>query len=437
MERRTFILQGLGWSLGSAVALTGPHSLAQVLEPLASDQGPAASQVRLPPVDPVFAAWRSDFIARAVAAGWPETLLHREMDDLTPDPRVLALDGRQPELSKPIGAYVQGVVAQDRIVMGQSRRENLPWLAAIEERFGVPDQILIAIWGVETGFGAVLGDFDVLRSMATLAAQGRRRDWAEAQIYAALRMLATRDVTRAQLRGSWAGAMGQTQFLPETYVRTALDFDGDGRRDIWGSSPDALASAASLLVKGGWKRDQPWAREVLLASGFDVGLAEGPLQSVQVWAALGVAPADGLGWAQADGPLEATLILPAGATGPAFLVFANHMAIRTYNNAMAYALAVGLLADRIAGGAGLVTPWPVETPLSLADRTGAQNALLQLGYDVGAADGVIGLRTRKALRAWQKAVGLPADGYLTVALAQTLAQTLAETLAAAALMATP
>jgi lytic murein transglycosylase len=332
----------------------------------------------------------------------------------------LGLDQRQPELSKPIGAYIRGVVADDRITMGQSRRSSLPALASIEARFGVPGQVLIAIWGVETGFGAVVGQYDVIRSMATLAAQGRRRAWAEAQLFAALRMITTGEATREQLKGSWAGAMGQTQFLPETYVSTALDFDGDGRRDIWGSTADALGSAANLLVKSGWKPSQPWAREVLLPPGFDFGLSEGPNQSPNAWSGLGVRPADGWGWALADQGLAASLILPAGAKGPAFLIFANHMAIRSYNNTMVYALSVGLLADRIAGAAPLVTRWPVEVALSSADRFGAQLALAQLGYDVGEADGVIGLRTRKALRSWQRSVGVPADGYLTLEGVQAL-----------------
>ena len=417
MDRRLFLRLS-----GASVAVGLPLTARAQTPSLSPDGAPMAMAPTLPQTsgDPVFDAWSADFKNRAVAGGWSSDLLTRELAGLTPDPRVLGLDRRQPELSKPIGDYIRGVVAEDRIMMGQSRRASLSFLSSIEERFGVPGQVLIAIWGVETGFGAVMGQYDVIRSMATLAAQGRRRAWAEAQLFAALRMIATGEATRERLRGSWAGALGQTQFLPETYVSTALDFDGDGRRDIWGSTADALASAANLLVKGGWRPGQPWAREVLLPSGFDFGLSEGPNQSPNVWSDLGVRPADGWGWALADQGLPASLILPAGAKGPAFLIFANHMAIRSYNNAMAYALSVGLLADRIAGAAPLVTPWPVEVPLSSADRFGAQLALAQLGYDVGEADGVIGLRTRKALRSWQRSVGVPADGYLTLEGVQAL-----------------
>jgi membrane-bound lytic murein transglycosylase B len=222
-----------------------------------------------------------------------------------------------------------------------------------------------------------------------------------------------RITSRAQLKGSWAGAMGQTQFIPSAYLATAIDGDGDGKRDIWGSTPDALASAANLLVKGGWRRGEAWAREVILPKGFDYGLSEGPKEVPSWWAAKEVKRADGLPWRPADAAAPAALILPAGAHGPAFLIFANHMAIRTYNNSLAYALAVGLLADRIAGGGPLKTPWPAETRLSLTDRMAAQEALAKLGYNPGSADGVVGVGTRQSLRAWQKARGLPADGYLS------------------------
>ncbi len=417
MDRRLFIRLS-----GASMAVGLPQTALAQAPCVGPDSVPIAVSPVLPVTsgDPVFDAWGADFKSRAVAGGWSSVLLTRELAGLTPDPRVLGLDRRQPELSKPIGDYIRGVVADDRITMGQSRRSSLSFMASMQERFGVPSQVLIAIWGVETGFGAVMGQYDVIRSMATLAAQGRRRAWAEAQLFAALQMISTGEATREQLKGSWAGAMGQTQFLPETYVSTGLDFDGDGRCDIWGSSADALASAANLLVKGGWRPGQPWAREVLLPPGFDFGLSEGPNQSANVWSGLGVRPADGWGWALADQGLRASLILPAGAKGPAFLIFANHMAIRSYNNAMAYALAVGLLADRIAGAAPLVTPWPVEVALSSADRFGAQMALAQLGYDVGEADGVIGLRTRKALRSWQRSMGVAADGYLTLEGVQAL-----------------
>jgi hypothetical protein len=210
--------------------------------------------------------------------------------------------------------------------------------------------------------------------------------------------------------------MGQTQFLPSAYLSTAVDGDGDGRRNIWTSPADALASAANLLAKGGWTPGQGWAREVTVPGGFDFGLTEGPKLTPQEWAEKGVSRADGLPWSDADKAAPAQLLAPAGASGPIFLLFPNHFVIRKYNNSVAYALAVGLLADRIAGGGPLVKPWPAETPLSLADRMTAQRALAALGFAPGTPDGVVGMGTRTALRAWQKARGLTADGYLSPAM---------------------
>jgi hypothetical protein len=214
--------------------------------------------------------------------------------------------------------------------------------------------------------------------------------------------------------------MGQTQMIPEAFLTTAVDGDGDGKRDIWNSAADALASAANLMNHDGWRRGETWAREVILPAGFDYGLAEGPMHTPGDWAALGARRADGLPFGEPDKNTPCQMILPAGAAGPAFLVFPNHMVIRRYNNSTAYALSVGLLADRISGMGPLATAWPIEPPLSTDDRVGAQRALAALGHDPGAADGVIGVNTRQALRAWQKAKGLPADGHLTQALSQQL-----------------
>jgi lytic murein transglycosylase len=370
--------------------------------------------------DMVFDAWAAQFYAKAVKAGISPALLEREMAGLTPDPRVTNRDSRQPEFSQPISTYVTGAVAPGAIGLGERKRADVPQLPDIEQRYGVPREILIAIWSRESGYGAIQGDFDVIRSMASLAAQGRRRDWAEGELIAALKIIASGEATRSQLKGSWAGAMGQTQFIPSAYLSTAVDADGDGKRNIWSSPADALASAANLLAKGGWARGQSWAREVTVPADFDFSMTEGPKMVPDAWGAMGVLRADGLPWTDADKTAEAQLLAPAGATGPIFLLFPNHFVIRKYNNSVAYALAVGLLADRIAGGGPLVRPWPPETPLSLADRMTAQRALAAAGFDPGAPDGVVGLGTRKALRAWQKARGLTADGYLSADMVQRL-----------------
>jgi lytic murein transglycosylase len=368
----------------------------------------------------VFDAWASEFYGRAVAAGIAPALIEREFAGLTPDPRVGGLDTRQPEFSKPLSDYIRGVVTDTRVAIGTSKAAQVPQLAQIEQRFGVPREILLGIWGMESGFGAIQGDFDVIRSMATMAAQGRRRSFAEDQLIAALEMIGSGEATRSQLRGSWAGAMGQTQFIPTTFLTAAVDGDGDGRRDVWGSPADALASAANLLRQGGWAPGQDWAREVTVPAGFDFSVTEGPKKTPPEWEALGVRRADGRPWPQADQTTPAQLVAPTGAQGPLFLLFPNHLVIRKYNNSLAYALGVGLLADRFSGRPQLVRAWPQETPLSLIDRMTAQRALASLGFDPGAADGLIGLKTRDALRAWQKARGLAADGYLSPDVVQKL-----------------
>ena len=340
------------------------------------------------------------------------------------NPQVTALDQKQPEFSKPVSAYLAGAVSDARVALGQTKLADVrTGIAAAEDSTGVPAEVMAAIWGIESGYGAVQGDSDVVRSLATLAAAGRRRAWAEAQLYAAMTMLQKGDVPRERLKGSWAGAMGQTQFTPQDYLDYAVDGDGDGRRDIWGSSVDALASTANFLSrKAAWRAEQDWVREVTVPPiNFDYGLVEGPAQTVEAWRTLGVVPADGRGWRPDEREnAVATLLTPMGWKGPAFLAFPNFGAIRAYNNSISYALAVGLLAKRIGGGGPLVQAWPDDQPLSRDDRVAAQTALARLGFDPGTLDGVIGAGTRKAARGWQASRGLPADGYLSYALVQRL-----------------
>lgn len=392
----------------------------------APEPPPPRPQLPSPPPGPTssgdasFDEWRGQFRNRALAAGLAPALLDRELAGLAPNPRVISLDSAQPEFSKPVGDYIKGTVSDDRIARGQRYRADLPFWGGIEQRFGVPRDILIAVWAMESGFGAIQGDFDVIRCMASLAFHGRRRAFAEGELIAALKIIESGEADRGRLKGSWAGAMGQTQFLPSNYLATAVDGDGDGRRDIWGSSNDALASAANLLAKGGWTRGEGWAREVIAPPGFDYSLTEGPRETPDWWAGLGLRPADGRGWSGADAAAKAMLAAPAGAGGPIFLLFPNHFAIRKYNNSTAYALGIGLLADRFAGGGPLVRAWPIEIPLGIGDRITAQTALARLGFDPGAPDGVVGVNTRTALRAWQKARGITADGYLSMDMVRRL-----------------
>lgn len=415
MDRRCFILLLLAGCADPAANLLPP-----ALPPTPTPQNPEPVVGPTSSGDGDFDAWARAFYASAIRAGLPAALLDRELAGLTPNPRVMSLDSAQPEFSKPIGTYIQGTVSDDRIARGQKFRTELPFWGDVEARWGVPRDILIAIWAMESAFGVVQGDFDIIRSMASLAYHGRRRTWAEGELIAALKIIHSGEATRERLKGSWAGAMGQTQFLPSNFISTAVDEDGDGKRDLWGSRADALASAANLLAKGGWRRGEGWAREVSLPPGFDYSQTEGPRESPDWWATLGVSPADGRPWTTTDLAGKAMLSVPAGAAGPAFLLFPNHFAIRTYNNSTAYALGIGLLADRFAGGGPLTRPWPVETPLSLPDRIAAQVALAKLGFDPGAPDGVIGVNTRKALRAWQQARGIIADGYLNADMVRRL-----------------
>ena len=363
-----------------------------------------------------FEGWKQGFLARKGGARRADYA--RELDGLAPDPTVIRLDRNQPEFSKPAGAYIQNAVTPVRIAQAKQRVDRVPW--SVVQRFGVPSEILVGVWAQESAFGQVQGDYDVIRSLATLAYDGRRRDWAESQLKDALDIVVDGRRERAGLKGSWAGAMGQTQFMPDNYLRLGVDQDGDGKVDIWADEADALASAANLLAQAGWKRGQNWGYEVTLPSGFDYAEAEGPKHNWVYWAAKGVRLAQGGTPNGAEALEEATILLPQGANGPAFLALPNHYVIRRYNNSVSYALAIGLTADGIMGKPALSKAWPNDPSMSREQRIGAQRALTQLGYDTQGVDGVIGTNTRAALRRWQVATGRIADGYLTPTLADEL-----------------
>ncbi len=419
MDRRAFLLLTLAGCADPQLEPTLTQVAGTTPPPGPAPAGPAP--VPVVSGDPNFDAWLAQFKPKAVLAGVPQAVVDRETAGLTPDTGVVASDGRQPEFSKPVGDYVKGTVSDVRISQGRQFATQLPYLPAMEQAFRVPREIVLAIWAMESAFGKIQGDKDIVRCLATLAADGRRRAWAESELISALKIIATGEQTRARLKGSWAGAMGQTQFLPGVYLSTAIDGDGDGHRDIWGSTHDALASTANYMAKAGWKPGESWSREVLLPPGFDYSLTEGTREPLANWTARNVRRADGLPWSSADQASSASLILPSGYQGPAFLIFPNHAAIMKYNNSTAYALGVGLLALRFGGEGPLVTPWPVETPLSRADRILAQESLVKLGYDTGGVDGAIGPKTRVAIRAWQQANRIPADGYLTPPMIQSIA----------------
>jgi membrane-bound lytic murein transglycosylase B len=360
-----------------------------------------------------FEVWRKSFVDKAVALGFDRSFVEGQLATAVPNPSIVGHDSGQPEFSKPISDYVHSAVSPAREVEGEKFRDSHVWMTAIEAKYGVPREILLSIWSQESGFGKVQGDYDVISAFATLAYDGRRREWAETQLLDALTIIRDRGIPRSKLKGSWAGAMGQTQFIPEAYLRLGADGDGDGKVDIWGSPADALASAANHLSTEGWKRGESWAVEVIPPAGFDYSCAETDKHAPAWWAAHGVRRADGRPWSKADAGEEAVLLVPAGANGPAFLAFPNHFVIRKYNNSIAYALSIGLMADAMRGAPPLARPWPHEIPLSREQRYATQLALAKLGYTVGPPDGLIGAGTRAALRGWQKKNGLVADGYLT------------------------
>ncbi len=378
-------------------------------------QPPAQPPVAVTPpaVAVSFAEWKEAFIQKAVAHGFDRAFVEQTLANVAPDPRILDRDTKQPEFSKPVSDYVRSAISPARVQEGRTLRDARPWLAKVETQYGVPSEVLIAIWAQESGFGKIQGDYDVVSAFANLAYQGRRRDWAEGELLDALTIIRDKGIPRYRLKGSWAGAMGQTQFIPSAYLKLGQDFDGDGHVDIWTSDQDALASAANHLAQEGWRRGESWAVEVAVPAGFDYSGAETDKHPPAWWGEHGVVRADHRPWSAADQASEAVLLLPSGAQGPAFLAFPNHFVIRKYNNSIAYALSIGLMADEVAGRGGVIRGWPHEVPLSLEDRLAAQTALSKLGYPVGQPDGLIGAGTRAALRAWQKKSGLVADGYLT------------------------
>ena len=367
-----------------------------------------------------FSEWQADFRAQALKAGINPQVFDNAFAGITPDMSVIKADRSQPEFSRPVWEYLDGALSPLRVRNGQRLLEqNAELLSRIEQRYGVDRQALVSVWGMESNFGSFQGNKSVIRSLATLAYEGRRPEFAQSQLIAALKIIQEGDISPDKMLGSWAGAMGQTQFIPTTYETHAVDFDGDGRRDIWNSSADALASTAHYLQSSGWKQGQPWGFEVTLPAGFDYALADGAIKkSVAEWQKLGVkVPASAAGSEQ----LSAALLLPAGYRGPAFLVLDNFRAILRYNNSSSYALAVGLLSQRFNGGGTILADWPKDDrPLSRSERVELQMLLSQRNYDAGNADGIIGANTRKAIRSAQQAMGWPADGYPSHKLLESL-----------------
>ncbi|MGM9488539.1 lytic murein transglycosylase [Ideonella sp. YS5] len=360
-----------------------------------------------------FADWVAALRESARAAGIDEATLHLALDDVHYLPQLIERDRAQPEFTRTPWAYLDSAVSAPRITLGQDKLAQVrEEAAAAAARHGVPPSIVVAIWGIESNYGSQYGDIPTIDALATLGFEGRREKWARGELIAAMKILQGGDIGRERMVGSWAGAMGQTQFLPSVFLAYAVDADGDGRRDIWGSMADVVSSTANFLARSGWRAGEPWGVEVQLPPGFDVGRADGMLrQPAAQWAAEGVRA---MGDATLPEIADGAILLPAGARGPAFLVGANFRTLLRYNNSVNYALAVGVLSQRLEGGPGVQAAWPRELPpISRTQVLQMQETLARRGFDSGPADGVMGPATRDALRRYQRSAGLPPDGYPT------------------------
>jgi membrane-bound lytic murein transglycosylase B len=378
----------------------------------------AGGPVRAQP--PGFEVWLGDVKAEAAGRGLTSDAVGEAMARVRYLDRVLELDRRQPELTQTFWRYIDARVTPERIADGQGYLYTYePLLKEVYQRYGVQPRVLVALWGLESDYGRSQGDFEVVSALATLAFDSRRNSFFRQQLFALLELVERGDVP-VDVTGSWAGAIGQPQFMPTTFRDYAIDFDGDGRRDLRDSVPDILASAASYLAANGWTRRASWGYEVSLPEQFDfteTGLeVEKP---VYEWKSSGVRSVDGTDLADSD--MKASVLVPAGARGPAFLVYRNFRAILRWNNSVLYALAVGHLSDRLAGGGPLLSPRPAEeVPLTRYDVVEMQSMLTTLGFEPGEPDGILGDKTRRAIRMFQKSVELPADGYPDPALLERL-----------------
>ena len=368
-----------------------------------------------------FSKWMADFRTTARASGISEATLRVALDDAQYLPRVIELDRAQPEFTRTVWDYLDNSVSPQRVATGRDKLLQVRAEAdAAAARYGVPPGIVVAIWGMESNYGGNFGSTPTIDALATLGFDGRREDWARRELLAALKILDNGDIDRQHMVGSWAGAMGQTQFLPSNFLAYAVDADGDGRRDIWGSMADVIASTANFLARSGWQAGKPWGVEVRLPAGFDHGRADTVVQSTAQWTAEGLQAVDGQPLPAFD---DGMVLLPAGARGPAFLVGPNFRALLRYNNSTSYALGVGLLAQRLGGGPDVQTPWPRDlAALPRSQIVELQTALNKLGFDAGSPDGLLGPATREGLRRYQRSIGLPADGYPSAELLARLLQ---------------
>lgn len=394
-------------------ALAGAPVQAQQMAPVADDVVVTAE------MEDRLAAWLTAFRAEALEAGISARTFNAAFKGITLDVKVLELNQKQPEFVRPIWDYLGSALSDKRKADGEAQlAANRTLFDKLEAKYGVEREVLAAIWGLETHYGTFTGSRNVIRSLTTLAFEGRRADFGRTQLLAALKILENGDISPEAMNGSWAGAMGHTQFIPTTYLEHAVDFDGDGKRNIWESHADALASAANYLKASGWDKGDAPVREVVLPMGFDYALADrGITKTGAEWQTLGVQTVSGAELSARERGLEAYLIIPAGFKGPAFLAYPNFKTILRYNNATAYAMAVSYLSKHFAGDAPITRSWPTdERPLTVSEAQEMQRKLTQIGLDTGGVDGIIGPMTRKAIRQFQARLGQPQDGFATASL---------------------
>jgi membrane-bound lytic murein transglycosylase B len=368
-----------------------------------------------------FDRWLAGFRERAIAQGIRPEVVDAAFTGIRYNTDVIEKDRNQSEFTKQIWDYLDSAASDDRVRNGRAAlQQNANLLAQIERRYGIEAEVVTAIWGLESAYGTYRGSTPIIEALATLAYDGRRGPFFEQQLIAALQIAQAGDVSPRGMTGSWAGAMGHTQFIPTSYLAHAQDFDGDGRRDIWSDDPsDALASTAAYLAEFGWTKGQPWGVEVLLPEGFDYSqTGERIKKSPADWAAMGVRDTDGN---RVPNHGRASILLPAGARGAAFMIFDNFHVIERYNTADAYVIGVGHLSDRIRGAGALRSGWPREDRnLRFAEKQEMQVRLTQAGFDTQGVDGVIGPNTIAAIRAFQKTQGLTPDGYASYEILQRL-----------------
>ncbi|HEX3430346.1 MAG TPA: lytic murein transglycosylase [Rhizomicrobium sp.] len=375
-------------------------------------QGPINTYSQAQIQDSKFRDFVGGFRTSAIQAGIDSQLYDAAMAPIARNPRVEELNLEQPEFVKPIWVYLASAISPERVATGQQRlTSDRAMLDAVEARFGVQREILVAIWGIESDYGREMGGFNIFEALATLAYDGPRADFGRRELLDALRIAQQEHFRPDEMTSSWAGAFGQTQFVPSAFLHYAVDGDGDGRRDLWHSPADALASAANLLAQSSWERGAPWGYQVSVPESFPYEDADlGNVQTITFWRNLGVRAT--VGWKLPVSDARASIYLPAGAGGPAFIVFDNFRTLLKYNNAASYALAVCLLADGLRGYAPIAARWPTDMlPLSRSETIALQSDLARLGFASGSADGLLGSQTRKAVRAYQKSRGLIPDGY--------------------------